>query len=799
MKTNRTKLTALLLTLLILLGSLPAAAEAPLACENDQHVFMANAPSTESEHDGYCALCGAILAGGHVPGWIDNGDGTHSAGCAVCGYIAEGTDPEAHSADSTETVEATCTADGSVTVVCKCGATSSEPIPALGHDVDEGTVTQEPTCTADGEMTFTCLRCGQTATQPIQALGHDVDEGTVTQAPTASDEGVMTFACLRCGQTAEQPIPPTGEPSAQSSENSDPTLTAPGGCEHVYGDWLADEGGHSRTCTKCSGVESSDHTFDDDGVCTVCSYRRSTGCEHAWGEWTVDVDGHSRTCAKCSAVDSAAHSFGEPVVVTSATETSPGEQRAACTVCGFEKSSAIPAVSHNLSDDWTDVPDDDEYHHRLCLDEGCDYSAREPHAYDEGVETVPATAAENGVMTYTCSICGHQKTADIPALSHNWGEWTAVEGDHINHYKYCTDEGCALFYGAPHTWTESIVAPTCAAEGKLIRTCEICGDTVETVLEKAGHAWGEWPADGDQHTRTCTVCGEKQSASHNYGAYSFDADKDADHHFAVCADCGASIRAEHAWDEGAVVTAATPYTTGLQQYACTAEGCTASRFETLEKLTPTLTDRYLYFPVELKCAGSHNAVTAELAISTVDFGEIALSADGYYRVQRTLTLTDSWKEYFIGLAKWSGSHRLSAPADGRLTLSAVLTPENVWKTETVSLTFEDVADHFTVKFKSGDRVVETVIVKAGDRLGALPAVDDPEFLGWYYKNGTRAAETDAVSDNLTLYARYSYDVPKTGNNDHQLMLILLGVSGAMLVVMIVCAVQMIRLSKKRKR
>ena len=744
MKTKCTELAAILLSLLILLGSLSAAAEAPLPCEEGQHVFMANAPSTEAEHDGYCVLCGEVLAGGHVPGWVDNGDGTHSAGCAVCGYIAEDTIPEPHSADSSETVDATCTTDGSVTVICKCGATATEIIPALGHDLDDGAVTLEPTATTDG---------------------------------------VMTYTCRRCGQSAEQSIPATGEPSAQSDGDIDPILPAPGGCEHVYGDWIADEDGHSRTCTKCSGVEASDHTFDGEGKCTVCSYQRPVSCEHVWGDWTADEDGHSRTCTKCSEVETAGH-----------TPDSEGK----CTVCDYAAAKTVSAAPHTLSDRWTDVPDDDEFHYRFCTDADCDYSVQEPHIYDEGTETVPATATENGVKTYTCPTCGHQKAADIPALSHNWGEWTAVEGDHVNHYKYCTDEGCTLFYGESHVRTERIIAPTCSAEGTLIRTCEICGDTVETVLDKADHTWGEWTPDGDQHTRACTVCGERQTAGHHFGAYGFDAEKDTEHHSAVCTDCGASVTAEHIWDDGTIVTAATPYTTGLRQFACTADGCTASRFETLEKLTPALTDRYLYFPVELKCTGSHSAAAAELAVSTVDFGEISLGADGYYRVQRTLTLTDSWKEYFVGLAKWSGAHRLTAPADGKLTLSAVLAPENVWKAETVSLTFEDVTGHYTVTFKSGDRVIETVIVKAGDTLGALPAVNDPEFLGWYYKNGTKVTENDTVSDNLTLYARYSYDVPKTGNNDHQLMLILLGVSGAMPVVMIFCAVQMIRLSKKRK-
>ena len=85
MKKFSSKLTALLLTLLILVSGMPVVAEEVIPCENDQHIFAPNAPSTELGHDGYCALCGAELTGEHIPGWVDNGDGTHSAGCAICG------------------------------------------------------------------------------------------------------------------------------------------------------------------------------------------------------------------------------------------------------------------------------------------------------------------------------------------------------------------------------------------------------------------------------------------------------------------------------------------------------------------------------------------------------------------------------------------------------------------------------------------------------------------------------------------------------------------------------------------
>ena len=68
-------------------------------------------------------------------------------------------------------VPATCTEDGSKTVVCEdCGETlSTEVIPAKGHSFGDWTVTKEATCFEDGEESRTCPVCKYVETRPIFA------------------------------------------------------------------------------------------------------------------------------------------------------------------------------------------------------------------------------------------------------------------------------------------------------------------------------------------------------------------------------------------------------------------------------------------------------------------------------------------------------------------------------------------------------------------------------------------------------------------------------------------------------
>jgi hypothetical protein len=66
----------------------------------------------------------------------------------------------AHTSTTTTTEDATCDADGSVTVTCNdCGEViSTDVIPAIGHSY-ESTVTP-PTATEQGYTTHTCTVCG---------------------------------------------------------------------------------------------------------------------------------------------------------------------------------------------------------------------------------------------------------------------------------------------------------------------------------------------------------------------------------------------------------------------------------------------------------------------------------------------------------------------------------------------------------------------------------------------------------------------------------------------------------------
>ena len=105
--------------------------------------------------------------------------------------------PCAHEKTKTETVPATCTEDGSVTVTCEvCGAVVSREILPKGHQYEA--VVTAPTCTEGGYTTYTCSVCGDSYVDDhTDALGHDF-QVTVVEAQEGA-EGYTQHTCLRCG------------------------------------------------------------------------------------------------------------------------------------------------------------------------------------------------------------------------------------------------------------------------------------------------------------------------------------------------------------------------------------------------------------------------------------------------------------------------------------------------------------------------------------------------------------------------------------------------------------------------
>ncbi len=70
-----------------------------------------------------------------------------------------------------------------------------------------------------------------------------------------------------------------------------------------------------------------------------------------------------------------------------------------------------------------------------------------------------------------------------------------------------------------HQYVEtSREAATCTKDGKIIKTCSICGDVQEEAIAATGHSWGEWTVSKEatetekgEEKRVCSVCKEEET------------------------------------------------------------------------------------------------------------------------------------------------------------------------------------------------------------------------------------------------------------------------------------------------
>ena len=87
----------------------------------------------------------------------------------------------------------------------------------------------------------------------------------------------------------------------------------------------------------------------------------------------------------------------------------------------------IEAIGHSWGD-WTKKDDND--HERICGNDA-NHTGTAAHTWDEGSVTTEPTADDEGVRTYTCTVCGGTKTENIPATgeSSDSDEGTNVGSD----------------------------------------------------------------------------------------------------------------------------------------------------------------------------------------------------------------------------------------------------------------------------------------------------------------------------------------------------------------------------------
>ena len=196
-----------------------------------------------------------------------------------------------HTWVKTQTNPPTCTEQGTAFYKCSaCGATRTEKIAPLGHDLSRCDLRPAATCTQPGRAVGTCARCGVQIDEVIPAKGHDYSYAETSVAPTCTEPGHYKGTCPTCGKDYDDVVPALG---------------------HDWGEWV------TSIEPTVSTVGYRYHVCNRDG----CGYRE--------GEDIPKL--HT-------------HTWDAGVVTQKPTAAAPGVRIYTCTVCGQTRTEAIPAT-----------------------------------------------------------------------------------------------------------------------------------------------------------------------------------------------------------------------------------------------------------------------------------------------------------------------------------------------------------------------------------------------------------------------------------------------------------------------
>lgn len=293
-----------------------------------------------------------------------------------------------HIAQFADTVVApTCTEQGYTHHVCTVKGCTYDPVDdtfvsATDHTWVK-TQTNPPTCTEQGTAFYKCSACGATRTEKIAALGHDLSRCDLVPDATCTKPGRAVGTCARCGVKIDEVIPAKGHDySYKSASSTEPTCT---------------ESGHYKgTCPVC-GKDYND---------TIPALGHDWGEWVTTIEPTYTTVGYRyHLCARCNTREGEdipklhTHTWDAGVVTQKPTATEPGVKTFTCTICGETKTESIPATG--VPDvcpggptcpgyAFRDMPVPTDWAH-----EGLDYCIY--HGYIAG--TSASTVSPNGVCT----------------------------------------------------------------------------------------------------------------------------------------------------------------------------------------------------------------------------------------------------------------------------------------------------------------------------------------------------------------------------------------------------------------
>ncbi len=389
---------------------------------------------------------------------------------------------------------------------------------------------------AEGSTTLTASLYGLTAadmpTINVYRCEHHWDQGEIITEATCTEEGEKKFTCSICGDEKTEKVSATGHQHTEIRNKKEATCKETG--------------------------------YSGDTWCKDC------GKKILSGQAIAKTENHSWDAGK---------------VTTKATCTEEGEKTFTCSICGDEKTEKVSATGHQ----HTEIRNKKEATCKetgysgdtWCKDcgkkilSGQAIAKTENHSWDAGKVTTKATCTEEGEKTFTCSICGDEKTEKVSATGHqhteirNKKEATCKEEGYSGD-TWCKDCGKKILSGQAiaktedHSWNQGEITkePTCKEKGEKTFTCSICGNTKTEKVSTTDHQHMEIR---NQKNPTCKEAG-----------YSGDT---------YCADCGVKISTgktiaktkNHNWDGGVITTEPTCTERGEKTFTCTICGNTDTK------------------------------------------------------------------------------------------------------------------------------------------------------------------------------------------------------------------------------
>ena len=143
------------------------------------------------------------------------------------------------------------------------------------------------------------------------------------------------------------------------------------------------------------------------------------------------------------------------------------------------------------------------------------------HTWNDGQVTTAATCTENGVMTYTCTMCSDTKTEVIPATGHAYGEpvWKWTDGFEATATFTCTNDTTHVENVTAEVTSAVTTPAACETTGVRTYTAKVTFEGKEytssktEVIPAAGHAYGApvWKWNDDFTASATFTCGNDTS------------------------------------------------------------------------------------------------------------------------------------------------------------------------------------------------------------------------------------------------------------------------------------------------